>query len=159
MWCVDLGAGGQGNGEAHRLAAPLPRAVPIERLRKQRAPTVEAGARRVGDRSVARLQRDRDHRPFGHAHLVGAGQPVGDSRQRQVGAGRDAFVDLHLGEQRIGMLIDMVHHAEEDQRIGNGIAEGRDRHPLGRVPFDRQAEARVAAIDPIAVPRLVGRHG
>src|SRR3546814_1359822 len=71
-----------------RLAAPLPFAVPVERLREQRAPAVELFARRLGYRSIPRLQRDRNHRLFGHAHLVGAGEPVGDSRQRQVGAGR-----------------------------------------------------------------------
>src|SRR3546814_1019093 len=80
------------------------------------------------------------------AYLVGAGEPVGDTRQRQIGSGRDAPVDANIGQQSIGMLINMVHHPEEDQRFGDRITKGRDGHALGSIPFDLQAEPSVAEI-------------
>ena len=155
---VECGAFGQRDAEPHHHAAAFPRPRAVERLRQLGAPCVELLLRARCDGSVAGLHRDRDHGLFRNADLVGAGEPVGDAGQRQVGSRRDTLVDADIGEQRIGMFIDMVHQPKERQRLGNRIAKGAHSDARRRVPFDLHAETGIAAVRPIAVPTLFGGH-
>ena len=130
-----------------------------QRPGQMRAPRVEPAARRGLHRALPRDQVQRQIPRFGHAHLVGAGQPLRLRPHRQARARRNVGRDPKLRQHRIGAFIDMVHQAGDQQRFGDGIAQRADAHPLGQRPVDRHAQARVTGIFPIAVPPLLRRHG
>ncbi len=52
----------------------------------------------------------------------------------------------------------MVHQPRDDEGIGYRIGEFTDAHAVGQRPVDLHAEARVAAVFPIAVPVGIGLH-
>ena len=122
-------------------------------------PAIEARIA-LAARSLERADRERGRQPaaFGHADLVGAGQPVGLRRHRERCAGSRVGGNRERDQQRIVVLVDMVHQPGDQQRLGHRIARrpglraGRERPP------ETHPEARVAGVLPVTVPARFGGH-
>ena len=95
---------------------------------------------------------------LGHADARRADQIVelGRDRQRRPLGQPRRHVDRH--EQRIGLLVDMVHQPRDHQRRRHRIGGIARLHALGQRPVDLHREAAVARRLPIAVPARLRRH-
>ena len=148
----------EGDGQAQLAVLDRKGGLRPQRARQMGAPAIEARARCRHDLTVTDRQFQRQVAAFGHAHLVGAGQPLRRRLHRQARAGCHASRDLQVRQYRIGAFVNMVHQARDQQRFGHWIAQGADGHALGQSPVHGHAQARVAGIFPIAVPAPFGHH-
>ena len=144
--CRERQRAGQRNAEADRLSRDLESGRTAERGGQLRPPAIEAQIRR------GRAAGCRNHHfggqigAFGHADLVGAGEPFGMDADRQAGSRNGIRRQGERNEDRIGILVDVVHQPGDDQRVRHRIAQRAGAGAGRQRPRQRQPEAGVAGV-------------
>ncbi len=148
----------QRHREAELAALRLERRGRAQRTGQRLAPRLEPRRRSRIGRAVADGQRGRDGRTLGHTDAGIAYEVVELGRHRQLRALGQPCRHIERDEQRIGLLIDMVHQSGDDERARHRIGRIARLHAPRQRPCGVEREAAVARRLPIAVPARLGAH-
>ncbi len=149
----DLHVARKRDSEANPVALDLEVRDARERSGERLAPLVELRPVRS---SAAHRNLERQFAAFGHADLVGAGEPV-RLRPDRNGA-RRIRRRLQPEEDGIVLLVNIIHQPGDREPGRHRVLQVADRPTLGKLPLHFHRQAGIARIEPVAVPARLGVH-
>uniref|UniRef100_A0A193SBV6 Uncharacterized protein n=1 Tax=biofilter metagenome TaxID=1070537 RepID=A0A193SBV6_9ZZZZ len=95
---------------------------------------------------------------FRNTGIVAAGQVFHAQANRQLLPGRQVGRHLQRYQQGIGVFVDMVHQAVDQQCLRHRVGRFTDADPLGQLPGQLWRQAHVPRLLPVTVPVALWLH-